>query len=121
MKTYQLKPSTIVQSAILTRLPSLLRGLAPLEDPRPDAPPRPWVCIGADLEKSGACIAVQIGAQGVCAGGDFTRSEILALTRELLARGWRVALGVEAWLSKPFDGRTLIACVKRALATRDGA
>ena len=54
------------------------------------------MCIGADLEKAGACIAVQVGAEGVCAGGDFSRAEIVALVQELRARGWRVALGVEA-------------------------
>jgi transposase len=96
MKTYQLKPSTIVQPAMLARLPSLLRRLTALENPRPGAPPRPWVCVGADLEKAGACLAVQVGAEGVCAGGNFTRTEIIALVQELRARGWRVALGVEA-------------------------
>lgn len=96
MKTYELKPSTLVQPAALARLPSLLRRLTVLENPRPDGPPRPWVCLGADLEKAGACLAVQVGAEGVCAGGNFTRAEIVALVQELRARGWRVALGVEA-------------------------
>lgn len=96
MKTYQLKASTPVQPAALTRLPSLLRRLAAFEKPGPDAPPRPSVCVGADLEKAGACLAVQVGAEGVCAGGTFTREETVALVQELRARGWGVALGVEA-------------------------
>ncbi len=106
MKTYQLKPSTLVQPAMLQKLPSLLRRLTALEKAQPEAPPRPWVCIGADLEKAGACLAVQVGAEGVCAGGTLTRAEIVALVQELRARGWRVALGIEAcgfgWV---FQGR----------------
>ena len=102
MKTYQLKTSPLVQLAVLARLPSLVRRLTAFEkaqpsgSPQPGAPSRPWVCIGADLEKAGACLAVQVGAEGVCAGGTFTRAEIVALAEELRARGWRVALGVEA-------------------------
>jgi len=96
MKTCRLQSPSVTQPATLTRLPSLLRRLAAFEKPQPDAPPRPWVCIGADLEKAGACIAVQVGAEGVCAGGNFTRAEILALVQELRVRGWRVAIGVEA-------------------------
>ena len=95
MKTYQLKPSTIVQPAMLQKLPSLLRRLTALEKLGPEAPPRPSVCIGADLDKAGACLAVKVGAEGVCAGGTFARAEILSLVEELTARGWRVALGVE--------------------------
>jgi len=96
MKTYELKASTLVQPAVLLRLPSLVRRLTALEKPQPGDPPRPWVCIGGDLEKAGACLAVQVGAEGVCAGGTFTRAEIVSLVEELRARGWRVALGVEA-------------------------
>jgi len=97
MKSYQLQSSTVTQPATLTRLPSLLRRLVALEIPGSEGgPPRPCVCIGADLEKAGACIAVQLGAEGVCAGGNFSRAEIVALVQELRARGWRVALGVEA-------------------------
>ena len=108
MKTYELKTSPLVQPAVLTRLPSLVRRLTAFEKAHPGAsaqsdpsaqsggPPRAWVCIGADLEKAGACLAVQVGAEGVCAGGTFTRAEIVALAEELRARGWRVAIGVEA-------------------------
>ena len=113
MKSYQLKPSTLTQPATLTRLPSLLRRLAAFEKPQPDAPPRPRVCIGADLEKAGACIAVQVGAEGVCAGGNFTRAEVAALVRELRARGWQVALGVEAC----GFGWKFPACLREAGAT----
>ncbi len=67
-----------------------------LEKLHPAPAARAPVCIGADLEKAGACLAIQIGAEGVAGTITLGRAEVAALCRELLARGWRVAVGVEA-------------------------
>ena len=93
MKTYQLRPVCPTHPAILDRLPSLQRRLAAEEAGGGE---RAFVCLGGDLEKAGVCLAMQIGAGGVCAHGMFSRQEAAALVSELLARGWPVAVGVEA-------------------------
>jgi transposase len=93
MKTYQLKPVCPTHPAILDRLPSLRRRLDAEEAGGSE---RAFVCLGGDLEKAGVCLAIQIGAGGVCAHGMFSRQEAAALVSELLARGWPVAVGVEA-------------------------
>lgn len=97
MKTYQLKPFTAAPKAtILERMPSLLRRLSVLEGLHPEASGRAPVCIGADLEKAGACLAIQVGAEGVAGNATLCRADVAKLVLELIARGWRVAVGVEA-------------------------
>ena len=97
MKTYQIKPSAVAPKATVTeRMPSLLRRLSALEKLHPEPAARAPVCIGADLEKAGACLAIQVGAEGVAGTITLGRAEVAMLCQELLARGWRVAVGVEA-------------------------
>lgn len=97
MKTYQLKPFTAAPKAtVIERMPSLLRRLGVLEKLHPEHAARVPICIGADLEKAGACLAIQVGAEGVAGNATLSRAEVAALCKELLGRGWRVAVGVEA-------------------------
>lgn len=77
-------------------MPSLLRRLTVLERLHPEHAGRVPVCVGADLEKAGACLAIQVGAESVVGTITLSRAEVAALCKELLARGWRVAVGVEA-------------------------
>ena len=97
MKTYQLKPFTAAPKAtVIERMPSLLRRLGVLEKLHPEHAARAPICLGGDLEKAGACLAIQIGAESVIATITLCRAEVAAFCKELLARGWRVAVGVEA-------------------------
>ena len=97
MKNYPLKPfAGAPQPTVIERLPALVRRLGVLEKLHPEPATRTHVCIGGDLEKAGACLAVQVGAESVTANITLGRAEVCALVRELTARGWRVAVGVEA-------------------------
>ena len=97
MKNYQLQPFTgAPKPTILERLPSLVRRLGVLEKLHPEPAARTPVCLGGDLEKAGACLAIQAGAESVTANITLARAEVCTLVRELIGRGWRVAVGVEA-------------------------
>ena len=97
MKTYQLKPFTQTPRAIvIERMPSLLRRLGVLEKLHPDSAQRAPICIGGDLEKAGACLAIQVGAESVAGTITLGRADVVVLVKELIVRGWRVAVGVEA-------------------------
>ena len=97
MKTYQLKPSTTAPRLTITeRIPSFLRRLRVLEKLHPEPAARPFICLGADLEKAGACVAIQVGAESVIATITLSRAEVAAFCKELIGGGWRVAVGVEA-------------------------
>ena len=97
MKNYQLKPfDGDTKATIIERLPSLVRRLGVLEKLHADPAARAPICIGGDLEKAGACLAIQVGAESVIANITLARAEVCALVRELIVRGWRVAVGVEA-------------------------
>lgn len=97
MKTYILKLQNSTPSAIVAeRMPSLSRRLSALEALQPNPAERAPVCIGGDLEKAGACLAIQVGAESVAGTITLGRAEVVGLVKELRARGWRVAAGVEA-------------------------
>ena len=97
MKTYTIKPFIgVTKATLIQRLPSLVRRLCVLEKLHPEPATRTHICIGGDLEKAGACLAIQVGAESVVANITLGRAEVCALVRELIARGWRVAVGVEA-------------------------
>jgi transposase len=97
MKNYEIKPfDGAPQRTIIERMPSLIRRLSVLERLHPEHAARASVCIGADLEKAGACLAIQVGAEGVIAHITLSRADVKLLCKEFIGRGWRVALGVEA-------------------------
>jgi len=93
MKKYQLPTKT---DAILKRFPALCKRLEGAErtPPMPGAPR--VLCLGADLEKDGACLAVQCGLGEPVNLGTLTRETILSLIAALRARGWRCVVGLEA-------------------------
>ena len=63
----------------------------------PAAPGAPWVlCLGADIEKAGACVAVQCGLSEPVSLGTVTRETVLSPLPVLRARGWHSVLGLEA-------------------------
>ena len=93
MKTYQLHPKT---DDILKRFPALCKRLEGAER-TPEAAGVPRVlCLGADLEKAGACVAVQCGLSEPVSLGTVTRETVLSLLPALRARGWRCVVGMEA-------------------------
>lgn len=93
MKKYQLHTKT---DDILKCFPALGKRLEAAER-TPPAPGLPRVlCLGADLEKDGACLAVQCGLGEPLHLGTLTRETILGLLPALQARGWRCVLGLEA-------------------------
>ena len=67
-----------------------------LEKLHPDPAQRAPICIGGDLEKAGACLAIQVGAESVAGTITLSRAEVVVLVKEIIARGWRAAVGVEA-------------------------
>ena len=93
MKKYQLHTKT---SDILSRFPALCKRLEGAER-TPPVPGAPRVlCLGADLEKAGACLAVQCGLGEPVNLGTLTRETVLSLIAALRARGWRCVVGLEA-------------------------
>ena len=93
MKKYQLHTKT---EDILKRFPALCKRLEGAER-IPPAPGGPRVlCLGADLEKAGACMAVQCGLAEPVSLGTLTRETVLSLLPVLRARGWRCVIGLEA-------------------------
>jgi len=93
MKRYQLHTKT---EDILKRFPALCKRLEGAERTQPTVG-APWVlCLGADLEKGGACVAVQCGASEPMSLGTVTRETVLSLLPVLRARGWHCVLGLEA-------------------------
>ncbi len=93
MKKYQLHTKT---EDILKRFPALCKRLEGAEQ-IPEVPGLPRVlCLGADLEKDGACLAVQCGLGEPVSLGTLTRESVLSLMAALRARGWRCVVGMEA-------------------------
>jgi len=86
MKNYILKS---VSSPVLERFPTLRKRLAATSEPLP-------VCLGADLEKAGVCVAAQVGLGTPISLGLLSREETSALVATLVQKGHRVAVGVEA-------------------------
>jgi transposase len=93
MKKYQLHTKT---DDILKRFPALCKRLEGAErTPQMPGTPR-MLCLGADLEKGGACVAVQCGLCEPMNLGTLTRETVLSLIAALRARGWRCVAGMEA-------------------------
>ena len=93
MKKYQLHTKT---NDILKRFPALCKRLEGAEQ-SPEATGVPRVlCLGADLEKDGACVAVQCGLSEPANLGTVSRETVLSLLAALRARGWRCVIGMEA-------------------------
>ena len=93
MKKYQLHTKT---EDILKRFPALCKRLEGAEQ-TPEVAGAPRVlCLGADLEKAGACVAVQGGLAEPVSLGTLTRASVLSLLAALRARGWRCVIGMEA-------------------------
>ena len=59
------------------------------------------LCLGADLETAGACVAVQCGLSEPVSLGTLTRESLLSLIAALRARGWRCVAGMEACGQRP--------------------
>ena len=93
MKKYQLHTKT---EDILNRFPALCKRLEGAER-SPQMPGAPRVlCLGADLEKAGACVAVQCGLGEPLGLGTISRETLRTLLPVLRARGWRCVVGMEA-------------------------
>jgi transposase len=93
MKKYQLHTKT---EDILKRFPALGKRLEGAErTPEIGGAPR-VLCLGADLEKDGACLAVQCGLGEPLSLGTLSRETVLSLLAALRGRGWRCVLGMEA-------------------------
>ena len=87
MKTYEL---TFTHTSILERFPALLRRLGAADSAGAT------VCLGADLEKAGACLVAQLGLGTPLPLGTLPREHLVALVAALVARGRAVAVGLEA-------------------------
>ena len=93
MKTYQLHTKT---ETILKRYPALCKHLEAAQPPSTaEGAPR-VLCLGADLEKAGACVAVQCGLAAPVHLGTLIRESLLELVRALAGQGWRCVAGMEA-------------------------
>jgi transposase len=93
MKKYHIHTKT---DDILNRFPALRKRLASHRASAEQTGLPRQLSLGADLEKAGACVAVQVGLGEPVALGTLTRAELLELVRALRAEGWRCAVGVEA-------------------------
>jgi transposase len=93
MKKYIIHTKT---ASILHRFPALCKRLAPLHASLTAAGARRVLGLGADLEKAGACVAVQPGLTEPVQLGLLSRAEIVQLVRALQELGWHCALGLEA-------------------------
>ena len=93
MKKYQLHTNT---ENILERFPALRKALAQAEHSRAVGEQQPIASLGADLEKAGACVAVQCGLAQPLNLGNLTRESIVKLVIALVERGWRPVVGLEA-------------------------
>jgi len=93
MKKYQLHTKT---DDILKRFPALCKRLEGAERTPEMAGAARVLCLGADLEKDGACVAVQCGLAEPVSLGTLTRETILSLLAALRTRGWRCVVGMEA-------------------------
>ena len=87
MTTYELKSTP---ASILDRFPALCKRLGAADS----AGAR--VCLGADLEKAGACLVAQIGLGAPLPLDTLPREHILSLVSALVAEGRAVAVGLEA-------------------------
>ena len=92
MKKYQLHTKT---TDILKRFPALCKHLEGAERVAGGGAPR-LLCLGADLEKEGVCVALQAGLSTPFHLGTMARETLLELLPVLGERGWRCAVGMEA-------------------------
>ena len=93
MKKYELHTKT---EDNLNRFPALRKRLEGAER-APASPGTPRVlCLGADLEQAGACVAVQCGLGEPLSLGLLSRETVVGLVPILRARGWRCVVGLEA-------------------------
>lgn len=93
MKKYQLHTKT---ENILGRFPALGKHLERATQELTAAGSARLLCMGADLEKAGACLVVQVGLATPLSLGTLSRGTVLELLRVLVAQGWRCAIGMEA-------------------------
>jgi transposase len=89
MKTYQLKSNS---TDILQNHPALRKRLEAALQACGEA----TLCLGLDLEKDGACVVAQLAAGAPLSLGTLPRPQIEALVAALVARGAKVAIGLEA-------------------------
>ena len=93
MKKYQLHTKT---ENILCRFPALYKHLERATKELTASGAARILCLGADLEKAGACLVVQVGLATPLSLGTLSRETVLELLRVLVAQGWRCAIGMEA-------------------------
>ena len=94
MKKYLLHTNT---ENILSRFPTLCKRLEAAERTVNNAEaPRRVLCLGADLEKEGACVAAQCALGEPVSLGTLTRESVVKLIVAIQARGWRSVIAVEA-------------------------
>lgn len=93
MKKYQLHTKA---EDILTRFPALNKRLNANKGFLESSGAPRVLGFGADLEKTGACVAVQCGLSEPISLGSVARETVLRLIPVLSARGWRCIVGVEA-------------------------
>jgi transposase len=93
MKKYQLHTKT---ENILCRFPALCKHLERATKELNASGAARILCLGADLEKAGACLVVQVGLSTPLSLGTLARETVLELLRVLVAQGWRCAIGMEA-------------------------
>jgi transposase len=93
MKKYQLHTKT---EDILKRFPALCKRLEAAEKTSDTSGGPRVLCMGADLEKAGACVALQCGLCEPISLGTLSRECVVKLLGALLARGWRCVVGMEA-------------------------
>jgi hypothetical protein len=92
MKKYQLHTKT---EDILKRFPALCKRLEAAEKTSDTSGSR-VLCLRADLEKAGACVALQCGLSEPMSLGTLSRECVVKLLGALLSRGWRCVVGMEA-------------------------
>lgn len=93
MKTYILHTKA---TDILHRFPVLGKRLAQATAQLAQSGTPRVLCLGADLEKAGACVAVQIGLGEPTPLGTLARERMLELVQALQTEGWRCVVGLEA-------------------------
>ena len=93
MKKYQLHTKTV---DILSRFPALCKHLERATKELSATGAARILCLGADLEKAGACLVAQVGLSTPLSLGTLSRETVLELLRVLVAQGWRCAIGMEA-------------------------
>jgi len=93
MKKYTLHTNT---ENILSRFPTLCKRLEAAERTVNSAETPRVLCLGADLEKKGACVAAQCALGEPVSLGTLTRESVVNLIVAIQARGWRCVIAMEA-------------------------